>query len=247
MAIAGSCWRATLSRTRRSLARNPCSPAFQEYGLPGIIRTDNGAPFATTALRRLSTRQRVVDAPGHLPRTHRARIATTERQPRTDASHAQGGGDQAPEGFAPGATASLQQLSAGIQRGAAPRESRRQTTVGGLSPLAARVPGSHSGPQSTRATTSRATSAPMAGCGFTVATSPSPRHSSVRTSGSKRLLMGGGPSISTITCWGTSTNERATSTEYISAGNRPVRTPRLLLMSSVYVLPISPAVHQRIP
>ena len=28
---------------------------FQEYGLPGIIRTDNGVPFATTALGRLST------------------------------------------------------------------------------------------------------------------------------------------------------------------------------------------------
>jgi len=28
---------------------------FQEYGLPRIIRTDNGVPFATTALGRLST------------------------------------------------------------------------------------------------------------------------------------------------------------------------------------------------
>ena len=28
---------------------------FQEHGLPGIIRTDNGVPFATTALGRLST------------------------------------------------------------------------------------------------------------------------------------------------------------------------------------------------
>ena len=28
---------------------------FQEYGLPSRIRTDNGAPFATTALNRLST------------------------------------------------------------------------------------------------------------------------------------------------------------------------------------------------
>ena len=28
---------------------------FQAYGLPGIIRTDNGVPFATTALGRLST------------------------------------------------------------------------------------------------------------------------------------------------------------------------------------------------
>ena len=28
---------------------------FQEHGLPHIIRTDNGVPFATTALGRLST------------------------------------------------------------------------------------------------------------------------------------------------------------------------------------------------
>lgn len=28
---------------------------FQEYGLPAVIRSDNGAPFATTALHRLST------------------------------------------------------------------------------------------------------------------------------------------------------------------------------------------------
>ena len=28
---------------------------FQEYGLPTVIRSDNGAPFATTALHRLST------------------------------------------------------------------------------------------------------------------------------------------------------------------------------------------------
>nr|WP_225919941.1 hypothetical protein [Pseudomonas zeae] len=28
--------------------------AFREYGLPDVIRTDNGAPFASTGLARLS-------------------------------------------------------------------------------------------------------------------------------------------------------------------------------------------------
>jgi putative transposase len=39
----------SLAGTRSSFLR-----LFQEYGLPRIIRTDNGAPFATTALARLS-------------------------------------------------------------------------------------------------------------------------------------------------------------------------------------------------
>lgn len=37
------------------LARPIFLRLFQEYGLPDIIRTDNGVPFATTALGRLST------------------------------------------------------------------------------------------------------------------------------------------------------------------------------------------------
>jgi len=37
------------------LARPIFLRLFQEYGLPEIIRTDNGVPFATTALGRLST------------------------------------------------------------------------------------------------------------------------------------------------------------------------------------------------
>ena len=36
-------------------ARPICLRLFQAYGLPRVIRTDNGVPFATTALGRLST------------------------------------------------------------------------------------------------------------------------------------------------------------------------------------------------
>lgn len=43
-----------LRSTAIALARPIFQRAFEEYGLPRIIRTDNGVPFATTALGRLS-------------------------------------------------------------------------------------------------------------------------------------------------------------------------------------------------
>jgi putative transposase len=43
-----------LGSTRHELAKPVFSRLFQEYGLPRIIRTDNGVPFASTALGRLS-------------------------------------------------------------------------------------------------------------------------------------------------------------------------------------------------
>lgn len=44
-----------LVSTAIALARPVFLRLFQQYGLPQIIRTDNGVPFATTALGRLST------------------------------------------------------------------------------------------------------------------------------------------------------------------------------------------------
>ncbi len=44
-----------LRSTAIELARPVFQRLFAEYGLPRIIRTDNGVPFATTALGRLST------------------------------------------------------------------------------------------------------------------------------------------------------------------------------------------------
>lgn len=44
-----------LRSTRVELARPVFKRLFREYGLPQIIRTDNGVPFASTALGRLST------------------------------------------------------------------------------------------------------------------------------------------------------------------------------------------------
>ena len=39
---------------------------FEEYGLPQIIRTDNGVPFATSALGALVEPVDLVDPPRHL-------------------------------------------------------------------------------------------------------------------------------------------------------------------------------------
>ena len=44
-----------LRSTSLQLARPVFFRLFQEYGLPQVIRTDNGVPFATTALGRLSS------------------------------------------------------------------------------------------------------------------------------------------------------------------------------------------------
>jgi transposase InsO family protein len=44
-----------LRSTRVELAKPVFARVFEEYGLPRVIRTDNGAPFATTALGRLSS------------------------------------------------------------------------------------------------------------------------------------------------------------------------------------------------
>lgn len=43
-----------LRSTRHELAKPVFTRLFQEFGLPRIIRTDNGVPFASTALGRLS-------------------------------------------------------------------------------------------------------------------------------------------------------------------------------------------------
>ena len=43
-----------LRSTAVGLSKPVFKRLFEEYGLPRIIRTDNGVPFATTALRRLS-------------------------------------------------------------------------------------------------------------------------------------------------------------------------------------------------
>ena len=64
-----------LSSTAVAGAKPVFTRLFQEYGLPKRIRTDNGVPFATTTLARLSTAVGLVGAPGHPAGVHRARAS----------------------------------------------------------------------------------------------------------------------------------------------------------------------------
>src|SRR5262249_39840422 len=70
-----------LASTAAAQAKPIFTRLVQEYGLPKRIRTDNGVPFATNTLARLSTLSVVVGAPGHSPRAHRARPPRAERAP----------------------------------------------------------------------------------------------------------------------------------------------------------------------
>ena len=62
---------------------------FQEYGLPKRIRTDNGVPFATNTLARLSKLSAWWVRLG-VTGVHRAGQTAAERPPRAHAPHAQG-------------------------------------------------------------------------------------------------------------------------------------------------------------
>ena len=86
-----------LRSTSVQLAKPVFKRLFEEYGLPSIIRTDNGVPFATTTLGRLLQVVGVVDRLGIYPeliepahpeqngrheRMHRTLKAETTRPPR---------------------------------------------------------------------------------------------------------------------------------------------------------------------
>ena len=53
-ATADICWRAKASIQAHEVARPVFRRLFREFGLPQVIRTDNGVPFATIAPGRLS-------------------------------------------------------------------------------------------------------------------------------------------------------------------------------------------------
>ena len=63
-----------LLSTRIALARPVFHRLFAEYGLPRIIRTDNGVPFATTALGRLSCPRGVRQHAAHHPGGRRIEV-----------------------------------------------------------------------------------------------------------------------------------------------------------------------------
>jgi transposase InsO family protein len=76
-----------LASTAVDEAKPICSRLFREYGLPKRIRTDNGVPFATNTLARLSTLSAWWDRLGILPEliepSRPAQNGRHERMPRT--------------------------------------------------------------------------------------------------------------------------------------------------------------------
>ena len=114
-----SCWRATgLLSTRGVGVRPVFERVFREYGLPRAIRTDNGVPFATTALTasRSSTCGGCArhSAPAHPP-AHPQQNGAHERMHKT----LKRGAIRPPRATLAAPAAGLQSLSAGVQRRAA--------------------------------------------------------------------------------------------------------------------------------
>jgi transposase len=86
--------------------------AFREYGMPRVIRTDNGAPFASCAIAGFIAVGGVVDEVGHRAGADRAGASRTERTARADASHAEGS-DGLAAGRQPAGTTSVHSPSSG--------------------------------------------------------------------------------------------------------------------------------------
>lgn len=111
---------------------------FGEFGLPRIIRTDNGVPFATTALLRLSRLSAwwirlgiypELIQPGH----------PEQKAARAHAPNAEGGDDPSGGGIEERPATTLQHLPQRIQRRSAARSARPATTVVVLRDVIARV------------------------------------------------------------------------------------------------------------
>ena len=120
--------------------RTSLERVFRQHGMPEAIRSDNGAPFASTGIARL-TRLGVwlVVARDH-EAAHRAGAAGSKRQARAHAPNPQGRHDAAAGGEPAPAARALHLLSAGVQRGAASRRPGDETTRRGLPTLAASIP-----------------------------------------------------------------------------------------------------------
>ncbi len=113
-----------LSSTAVAEAQPVFARLFREFGLPERIRTDNGVPFATTTLARLSSLSAWWVRLGILPGAHRTGQTPTKRATRAHAPHPQGR-DHPPTGGQPHRPAkALQHLPRGIQPRTPPRGAR---------------------------------------------------------------------------------------------------------------------------
>ncbi len=97
---------------------------FRDYGLPARIRSDNGQPFASCALGRLSQLSVWWLQLGVRPELIEPASAPAEWPPRTDASRSQGRDHAAGGGLPPRPAAPLRRLSAYLQPSAPARGAR---------------------------------------------------------------------------------------------------------------------------
>lgn len=88
---------------------------FREHGLPKVIRTDNGIPFASKGRARSEPAVREVAAPGDLAGEDRARAPRAERATRAHAPRAEAGDHEACGAHAARAAGALRSLRRGVQ------------------------------------------------------------------------------------------------------------------------------------
>ena len=105
-----------VSRIDLSQVRAICEAAMREYGVPARIRTDNGAPFAGTGLLGLSKLSLGWMKLGIVHERIQAGRTATKRPPRADASHAEGGPDEAACGIPSCTAESLRSFSLRVQQ-----------------------------------------------------------------------------------------------------------------------------------
>jgi len=134
-----------VAKTDTARARGIFEAAFREYGMPQAIRTDNGAPFASSAVAGLSRLavwwMKLGIVPERIEAGHPEQNGRHERMHRTlKQETAQAGGGQPA-----GAAARLRPLSPAVQPTASARSAGYANPGSGIRAVAARLSGASAG------------------------------------------------------------------------------------------------------
>ena len=113
-----------LRSTGHEGARPVLHRLFHAYGLPTIIRSDNGVPFATTAIGRLSRLSIWWIRLGIYPELIEPGPSRAERPARADAQDAQTRNDASPGRDPARAATTLRSIPRRVQHRASPRGTR---------------------------------------------------------------------------------------------------------------------------
>ena len=163
--------------------------AFEEYGLPEVIRSDSGPPFAATGVTGLTALGVWWTKLGIRPRAHRSGQAAAERPPRAlppDAARGDAAARRRPR--RPGGA--LRGLRARLQRGAAARGSRGRAAGPPLHSFAAQDAGAAAGARTIPPRRPSARCAPTARSSGAAGSCPSPARSPARRWRSRRRESG---------------------------------------------------------